>query len=97
MSRKEMLKKKLKAMVGGREFTMKDLGEFHIQRRGFPSILKIGKVMGEGQSGGRAISKIAHKVEDQFVAKLGVEKYQEEMDKIIAKLEKKGKYKREPI
>lgn len=97
MKRKEILKKKMKAMVGGKEFTMKDLGEFHIQRRGFPTILKIGKVMGEGQSGGRAVTEIAHKVENQFVAKLGQEKYQKEMDKVIAKLEKKGKYKREII
>jgi len=97
MKRKTKLKNQMKAMVEGKTFTMKDLGEFHIQRRGFPSILKIGKVMGEGQVGGRAVSEIAHKVENQFVAKLGQEKYQKEMDKVIAKIEKKGKMFGNPI
>ena len=73
--------------VEGKEFTMKDLGEFHIQRRGFPTILKIGQVFGEGQSGGRYVTETAHEVENKFVKKLGQEKYQKEMDKVIAKIE----------
>lgn len=95
--RKTALKKKMKVMVGGKAFTMKDMGEFHIQRRGFPSILRIGKVMGEGQSGGRYVSDIAHQVENQFVAKLGQEEYQKKMDKVIAKIEKKGKMFGSPV
>jgi len=88
--RKTALKNKIVARVEGKAFTMKDLGEFHIQRRGFPSILRIGKVMGEGQSGGRYVSDIAHEVENQFVKKLGTTKYQKDMDKVIANIEKGG-------
>lgn len=97
-----MTKKKIKEVIIGkyglgRKFTMKDLGEFHIQRRGFPSILRIGKVRGEGQSGGRFVTKVAHEVENKFVAELGQETYQKDMEKIIAKIEKKGKMFGSPI
>jgi hypothetical protein len=87
-TRKTQLKKQIKARSRGKTYSMKDLGEFHIQRRGFPSVLRIGKEMREGQSGGRYISEIAHEVENKFVDKLGEEKYQKEMDKIIAKIER---------
>ena len=95
--RKTTLKKSIQAKVGGKSFSMKDLGQFHIQRRGFPSILRIGKVMGEGQSGGRYVSDVAHEVENQFVKKFGAEEYQKKMDKVISKLEKKGKMFGNPI
>lgn len=96
-TRKKQLKKRLLALVEGKSFTMKDLGEFHIQRRGFPSILRIGKVMGEGQSGGRYVTEVAHAVENQFVQKLGTSEYQKKMDKVIKKIEKKGKMFGNPI
>jgi len=96
-TRKTALKDKMLAMVEGKTFTLKDLGEFHIQRRGFPSILRIGKVMGEGQSGGRYVSDVAHAVENQFVAKLGQSEYQKKMDKVIAKIEKGGKMFGNPV
>jgi hypothetical protein len=95
--RKTALKKQIKAIVGGKAFTMKELGEFHIQRRGFPSILRIGKVMGEGQVGGFKVTEIAHEVENQFVKKLGQKEYQKKMDKVITKIEKKGKMFGNPI
>ena len=67
-------------------FTMKDLASFFIQSRGFPSILKLGNVYGEGQSGGREVSDMAHKVENQFVEKYGEEEYKRRMAKEIKSL-----------
>jgi len=63
--------------------TLHDLAHFFVQIRGFPSILKLGNVYGEGQAGGREVTDMAHQVENKFVEKFGKEKYQKKMDKAI--------------
>lgn len=68
--------------------TIHDLAHFMVQIRGFPSILKLGNVYGEGQSGGREVSEMAHRVENKFVEKYGQEKYQEKMEKAVKEVEK---------
>jgi hypothetical protein len=70
---------------GGETHTihLNDLAKFHIQRRGFPSILNLGPLSGEGQSGGRYVTEAAHKAENAFVDKLGINKYQTVMDKTV--------------
>jgi hypothetical protein len=72
-----------KVTVEGKEFTMKDLSSFFKQIRGFPTILHIGGVYGEGQSGGKYVTQIAHEVENKFVKKYGVSEYQKKMDKLM--------------
>jgi hypothetical protein len=67
-------------------FTMKDLASFFIQSRGFPPILKLGNVYGEGQSGGREVSDMAHSVENKFIEKYGEEEYKRRMAKGIKSL-----------
>ena len=67
-------------------FTIHDLASFFIQTRGFPTILKLGNVYGEGQSGGREVTEMAHKVENEFVEKYGIENYREKMAKAIKEL-----------
>ncbi|MGD9381082.1 MAG: hypothetical protein PVI03_01420 [Candidatus Thorarchaeota archaeon] len=69
--------------VEGKRFTMKDLANFFKQARGFPTILRIGDVWGEGQSGGRYVSEVAHRVENKFVQKYGIEEYRKKMRKIM--------------
>ena len=77
--------KKNAVMVEGKAFTMKDLQSFFVQSRGFPTMLHIGDVYGEGQSGGRRVSDVAHAVENKFVEKYGVEGYRKKMDKLMGK------------
>jgi hypothetical protein len=76
-------------IVDGKKYTLKDMKDWFIQIRGFPSILYFGKgknqITGEGQSGGRYVTENVHKVENAFVEKLGQEKYTEKMDKLMEK------------
>lgn len=69
--------------VRNERFSIKDLAAFHVQRRGFPSILKLGPHYGEGQTGGAFITQLAHEVEDAFVAKYGADKYQIKMSDAV--------------
>lgn len=69
--------------VVGKRFTMRDLANFFKSSRGFPTILRIGDVWGEGQSGGRYVSEVAHQVEDKFVQKYGLNEYRKKMKKIM--------------
>lgn len=66
--------------------TLHDLAYFMVQIRGFPSILKLGNVYGEGQSGGREVTEMAHRTENAFVEKYG-DKYQEKMEKAVKEVE----------
>jgi len=66
--------------------TIHDLAYFFIQARGFPSILKLGNVYGEGQSGGREVTEMAQRTENAFVEKYG-EDYQEKMKKAVNEVE----------
>ena len=81
------VKKDNEVIVEGRKFTLKDMSDWFVQTRGFPSILVLGKgknrISGEGQSGGRAVTNVAHKVENKFVEKLGKEEYTRRIDKLI--------------
>jgi hypothetical protein len=67
-------------------FSIYDLANFFIQARGFPTILKLGNVYGEGQFGGREVTELAHEVENKFVEKYGMENYRERMGKAIKEL-----------
>ena len=73
----------------GKKYTLKDMSDWFFQIRGFPTILVFGsgknKIMGEGQSGGRAVTEVAKSVEGKFVDKLGQEKYIEYMDILMGK------------
>lgn len=83
-----------KVKVEGDVYSAEDMADFYVQTRGFPSILKIGKHMGEGQSGGRAISQIAHQVENKLVAQAKSQTdFQSSMDKVVKKIEQKRKKK----
>ena len=74
-------------IVDGKKYTLKDMRDWFVQTRGFPSILVLGKgknqISGEGQTGGRIVTNVAHRVENKFVAKLGKEEYIRRMDKLI--------------
>lgn len=76
-------------VVEGKKYTMKDMKDWYVQIRGFPSVLVFGKgkneIMGEGQSGGRAVSGIAKEAESRFVEKYGIDGYTEKMDKLMGK------------
>ena len=80
---RKIKKSKDTVTVDGKEFTMKDLKDFFIQTRGFPTILRLGDVYGEGQSGGRYVTEMAHKVENAFVEKYGEEEYKKKMGKLM--------------
>jgi len=70
--------------VEGKRFTMTDLANFFkLTSSGFHTILRIGDVWGEGQSGGRYVSDVAHAVENKFVKKYGVAEYRKKMRKIM--------------
>jgi hypothetical protein len=73
--------------VDGKTYTLKDMRDWFIQIRGFPSILVFGtgdaQIMGEGQSGGRQVTDFVHKVENAFIDKYGASKYNEGMDKLM--------------
>lgn len=73
--------------IEGEKLNIFDLARFFVTSRGFPTILKIGSLMGEGQSGGRYISDIAKELEAHIINLYGKTKYVEVMDAII-----KGEY-----
>jgi len=63
--------------------SIKDLRDFFISSRGFPSILRIGNLMGEGQSGGRFILSIAKKLELAIIDDIREEEYIKQMNKLM--------------
>ena len=65
------------------KLTIKDLSNFFKQIRGFPSILSIGGLSGEGQSGGRFIESIALRLESEIISDIGKEKYLSKMKKLM--------------
>ena len=67
------------------KLTINDMADFFVQRRGFPSILTLGPLMGEGQSGGRFISNCAKQLEGLIVDDLGIDEYRNQMDIILGK------------
>jgi len=62
-----------------------DMASFFVQKRGFPTILTLGPLMGEGQSGGRFITECAKQLEGLIVEDLGIDEYRKQMDKILGK------------
>ena len=70
-------------IVDGDTYSLKDMRDWFVQIRGFPTILRIGKQLGEGQRGGRLISELAHRVEDAFVEKFGADEYQRKLRKLM--------------
>ena len=74
-------------IVNGKRYTLEDLRDWFIQIRGFPSILVFGsgknKIAGEGQSGGRIVSEVVHKVENAFIEKMGIPEYQRRLDILV--------------
>ena len=71
--------------VDGNDFTIKDLSNFFFQIRGFPTILFLGKCMGEGQNGGRYITEKAKELEKRIVDDLGDEEYMKQMNKLMSR------------
>ena len=78
-------------VVDGDRYTLKDMRDWFVQIRGFPTILRMGKHYGEGQSGGRVINELAHRVENAFVNKMGTVEYQKELRKLMDAHDKKLK------
>jgi hypothetical protein len=77
-----------KVVVEGRKYDEKDMANWYNTQMGsFRSILVFGKgknkVMGEGQSGGRAVSEIAKETERKLLEKYGEEEYHRRMDRLI--------------
>tara|TARA_R110002020_G_scaffold2899_5_gene13436 strand:+ start:1620 stop:1895 length:276 start_codon:yes stop_codon:yes gene_type:complete len=66
--------------------TIQDMASFIEQTRGFPSILFLGPLAGEGQSGGRFISDCAKELERQIVDDLGKDEYFRQMDILLGKV-----------
>ena len=66
------------------ECTPKDMANFFIQARGFPSFLYLGsEIAGEGQMGGRFVTDMAKQLEQTIVDDIGIEEYSSLMDKIL--------------
>jgi hypothetical protein len=63
--------------------TIEDLSDFFYQVRGFPTILRLGDLMGEGQSGGRFVTEVAQKLEAEIIKDIGFEEYKKQMDKLM--------------
>jgi hypothetical protein len=70
-------------MIQYTEFTIKDLSDYFYQIRGFPSIVTLGKLSGEGQSGGRSIYNLAKELERVIIRDLGTDKYTERMSRLM--------------
>ena len=68
------------------ECTPEDMASFFRQARGFPSILYLGEIAGEGQSGGRFVTEMAKQLERAIVDDIGVEEYHHLMDVILEKV-----------
>jgi len=73
--------------VRGKKYNLRDMQKWFVQIRGFPSILSFGsgrnRIMGEGQTGGRYVTDIAHEAESKFVKRLGTSRYQLGIDKLM--------------
>jgi len=67
------------------KLTINHMADFFVQARGFPSVLTLGPLMGEGQSGGRFISDCAKQLEGLIVEDLGIDEYRNQMDQILGK------------
>lgn len=67
------------------KLTINDMASFFVQRRGFPSILYLGSLMGEGQSGGRLITDCAKELEGLIIEDLGIDEYRKQMDELLGK------------
>tara|TARA_R100000808_G_scaffold10990_1_gene28712 strand:+ start:8686 stop:8946 length:261 start_codon:yes stop_codon:yes gene_type:complete len=65
------------------ELTPRDMADFHRQRRGFPSILFLGEIAGEGQAGGRYVSEMAKQLERVIIDDIGEEPYFRLMDVLL--------------
>lgn len=65
--------------------TMNNIRDFFIQARGFPTILCLGEVCGEGQSGGREVTEMVKQAETLFVQKYGKQGYISRMDDLMGK------------
>lgn len=68
-----------------KKLSILDLSKFFKQCRGFPSILCIGGICGEGQSGGSFVSGIAKNLESKIIEDVGIDEYKEKMDKLMKK------------
>jgi hypothetical protein len=68
------------------ECTPEDMASFFRQTRGFPSILFLGEIAGEGQAGGRYVSEMARQLERAIVDDIGAEAYRHLMDVILEKV-----------
>jgi len=66
--------------------TIQDMANFFFQARGFPTILYLGSLAGEGQSGGRFITDCAKELERQIVDDLGMDEYCRQMDILLGKV-----------
>jgi hypothetical protein len=67
------------------KLTINHMADFFVQSRGFPSILCLGSLMGEGQSGGRFITNCAKQLEGLIVEDLGMDEYRNQMDELLGK------------
>lgn len=65
--------------------TIEHMASFFKQSRGFPSILFLGPLAGEGQSGGRFIAECAKELERAIVDDLGKDEYIRQMDILLGK------------
>jgi len=72
--------------VDDTELTIENMASFFRQTRGFPSILFLGPLVGEGQSGGRYITECAKDLERQITADLGEAEYFRQMDILLGKV-----------
>jgi len=77
-----------------KKFSLQDMQKWFVQIRGFPSILSFGHgknhVWGEGQVGGRNVTNIAKEAERKFVERMGADKYQKAIDKLMVKARQRG-------
>lgn len=80
------MKVKIKLSSEYKEYTIDDMANWYVETRGFPEILTFGtgknEISGEGQ-GGRIVSAVAKKVENEFVKKLGKNHYIYLLDEIL--------------
>lgn len=87
MKSKEALKKKLKARIKGKSFSMNDLSKFMVKRVKSLPTLNIGKVYGKGKTASMVVVDTAHKIENRFIEKMGEKEYLKELKKTMAKIE----------
>jgi len=63
--------------------SIKDLRDYFLQIRGFPTIVTLGELSGEGQSGGRFIHEIAKQLESEIIQDIGEDEYIKTMRKLM--------------